>query len=419
MGYTSMGFEVYAGGGELLKEIEKASTRHANQKDEPKHYFFFTQNVKLRNNSDSSSVHVLADIIIKESGYSPKQQSYKDEFRRHILIIILNLSTCVLNRQWCKIPLKIDAFGAGKAYDKMSYRHFRRAIDALVKMGFIELIKGAKYKGQPQRSVMQPRSVMHGRALYAYLESEDTSPPPFAKVGRIDKDYVMSQGDIDQLDTDEADMEIINTFLNRHSWAAKSPIKRIYSGKVGRAGRLYCNYQQLPQRRLNLRQNCLIDGEPLVEVDIKASHPRLAVALFHKEKLPRDFYGQVEKLTGVYQSTVKHFCQNALSCSSREDALSSFKKNEPHGDEIDFNAVEECIVNMYSKLPLYTGWSVLAMNYEGEILKRVMLDGVAEGIVALPVHDALAVQEVHERWARERFTYHWDSIVGVEACELG
>lgn len=214
-------------------------------------------------------------------------------------------------------------------------------------------------------------------------------------------------------------MEVINTFLKQHSWAAKSSISRIYSGRVGRAGRIYCNYQQLPQRRLNLRQNCLIDGEPLIEVDIKASHPRLAVALHHKEKLPRNFYQQVEKLTGVYQSKVKHFCQNAFSCSSREDALSSFRKNEPHGDEIDFNAVEECVLNIYSKLPFYSGWSVLAMNYEGEILKRVMLQGVENNIVALPVHDAVAVQRKHKAWAEKTMIKIWGEVVGVDACEVG
>ena len=414
-----MSCRVYTGGGELLKEIEEESVRHPNQKDEPKYYFFFTQNIKLNNTVDSSSVHVLADIIIESSGYSPKQQSYKEDFRRHILIIVLNLSKCVLNRQWCKIPLKNNAFGPGNPYDKLSYKHFKRTIDVLVDMGFIELIKGAKYQGQPQRSVMQPRSVMHGRALYAYLESEDMSPPPFARAVKLEKDYVMSQQDVEQLDKDEADMEVINAFLKQHSWAAKSSISRIYSGRVGRAGRLYCNYQQLPQRRLNLRQNCLIDGEPLIEVDIKASHPRLAVALFHKEKLPRDFYKQVEELTGVYQSKVKHFCQNAFSCSSREDALSSFRKNEPHGDEIDFNAVEECVLSMYSKLPFHSGWSVLAMNYEGEILKRIMLKGVEDNIAALPVHDAVAVQKMHQAWAEEVMIRIWSEVIGVNACEVG
>ena len=116
---------------------------------------------------------------------------------------------------------------------------------------------------------------------------------------------------------------------------------------------------------------------------------------------------------------MKHFCQNALSCSSRDDALSSFKKNKPNGSETDFDAVEKCIIEMYPKLPFYSGWSVTAMNYEGEILKQVMLDGVKAGIVALPVHDAVAVQINHKNWATERLIFHWAAIVGLDACIVG
>jgi hypothetical protein len=420
IGFASMSYKVYSGSIELLNQLEKASTRTANQKDERKYFFYFSQNIQLNRHADSSSVHSLAETIIEQSGYSPSQKAYRDEFRRHVLIVILNLSTCVLNRQWCKIPLKNDAFNPDGRYQKLSYKHFKRVIYTLEDIGFIELIKGAKYQGQSQRSVIQPSSsIMHGGALYAHLDSEDTSPPPYATVGKLEKDHVMSKNDIAQLAQDEMDLLTINDFLKEHTWAAKSPIKRIYSGKIGRAGRLYCNYQQLPQKRLHLRQNCLIDGEPLIEVDIKASHPRLAVALFHNKKLPRDFYYAIEELTNVYQSKVKHFCQNALSCSSRDDALSSFKKNKPNGSETDFDAVEKCIIEMYPKLPLYSGWSVTAMNYEGEILKQVMLDGVKAGIVALPVHDAVAVQINHKNWATERLIFHWAAIVGLDACIIG
>ena len=160
-------------------------------------------------------------------------------------------------------------------------------------------------------------------------------------------------------------------------------------------------------------------GEAIVEVDIKSSHPRLAVAQVYGKKLPRIFYHDIYIQTGVYEGKVKHYCQNAFSCSSREEALSSFKKNHPNGDELDFNAVEEFMHGLYPDLPYYEGWSVWAMNVEGEILKQVMLDGVKNGVVTLPVHDAIAVQARNECWARERLKHHWNLIVGVEACELG
>ena len=37
----------------------------------------------------------------------------------------------------------------------------------------------------------------------------------------------------------------------------------------------------------------------------------------------------------------------------------------------------------------------------GQILKQVMLEGVEQGIVALPVHDAVAVMQDNANWAKE------------------
>ena len=357
-----MRYDVFAGGSELLEKLESVSTRHPNQKDDRDYRFFFSQGISLNTHHDESSVHVMVDYIVEQTkDYKPSQSSHLHEYKRHIIIIILNLAKCVFNRQWCKIPLRNNAFGEGRRYNELSYRHFKRAIDTLERIGFIEIIKGANYSKGASRSVMQPKSVMGGRAIYAYLESFDVKSEYVAVTGLSAN---LSDRDERQMKIDRRDMRLINDFLESHHWAAKSSIQRIYSKEVGRAGRLYCNYQRLPQRNIPIRQHCLIDGEPIVEVDIKSSHPRLAVAQAYKKKLPRDFYKAVADATGVYQGKVKHYFQNAFSCSSREVALSSFKKNEPYGDELNFNDVEACAHELYPDLPYYEGWSVWAMNIE-------------------------------------------------------
>ena len=415
---TSTHKEVYSGGKELIEQVEQSARRHPNQKDDAKHFFYFSQNLSLSRYADSNAVNVMADYIIEQSDYSPSQQSYKDLYRHHVILIILNLSRCIMHRQFCKIPLDAGAFGKGNSYDKLSYKNFRRAIDVLDALGFIELIKGAKYSAGGQRSVMQPASVMSRSALYAYLESEDWSDPPYVKVSKQGESGHLSPADIEQIKIDEKDMLLINDFLRSHTWAAKSSIRRLYSGRVGSAGRLYCSYQQLPKRRIPIRNYCLIDGEPLVEVDLKASHPRLAVALFHGEKLEREFYDNVFEATDVFQSKVKAFCQNAFSCDSRLAALNSFKKNKPNGNEKDFNEIETYMLSRFPKLPYYSSWSLIAMNYEGEIIKKVMLEGVRNNIVVLPVHDAVAVQTKHKEWAEKTMIRCWNEIVGFDGCEV-
>lgn len=411
---------VYRGGSDLIKEVEESHTRYENQKDDTKYNFFFTASLKPSTYSESNALNVMVGYILDASDYKPKQDKYFRDYKRHIELILLNLCKCVMERRWCKIPMDAGAFGADNDYPSLSFKHFTRVIKVLENLGFIQLIKGAKYNEGGQRSVMQPISVLSGRAVYIYLESEDIANLPFAKVTKKHgADFTLSESDELQLKQDIEDMAKLNEFLAPHSWAAKSSMKRIYSGSVGRAGRIYCSFQRLPQRHIPIRANCLINGEPIVEVDIKSSHPRLAVALFYGKKLSRTFYQDVELNTGVFQGKVKAFFQNAFSCDSREKALNSFRYNEPHGDEPDFDTVEKYVFNTYPNLPYYQGWANIAMNYEGEIIKQVMLEGMKNDIVVLPIHDAVAVQEKHKAWAEEAMMRLWNDVVGVEACEVG
>jgi hypothetical protein len=56
---------------------------------------------------------------------------------------------------------------------------------------------------------------------------------------------------------------------------------------------------------------------------------------------------------------------------------------------------------------LYVGFGVNAQSLEGQILKQVMLEGVEQGIVALPVHDAVAVTQDNADWAKEAMLRVW------------
>ncbi len=41
------------------------------------------------------------------------------------------------------------------------------------------------------------------------------------------------------------------------------------------------------------------------------------------------------------------------------------------------------------------------------MLKDIMLEGIKEDIVCLPVHDAVAVQQQHKNWAKEVMLETW------------
>ena len=83
-----------------------------------------------------------------------------------------------------------------------------------------------------------------------------------------------------------------------------------------------------------------------------------------------------------------------------------------------FEAIESAASKRYPKLELFTGWGLFAQNLEGAIIRNVMLQGVAEGIVALPVHDAVAVQQRHAQWAQDRMLEAWAEAVTADGVVL-
>ena len=79
-----------------------------------------------------------------------------------------------------------------------------------------------------------------------------------------------------------------------------------------------------------------------------------------------------------------------------------------------FEAFEAAALERFPKVSLFTGWTHQAQNLEGQILKDVMLTGVKENIVTLPVHDAVAVQRRHAKWAEEAMKEAWQFHTGVK-----
>ena len=72
---------------------------------------------------------------------------------------------------------------------------------------------------------------------------------------------------------------------------------------------------------------------------------------------------------------------------------------------------------VFPNLDLFTGWGIHGQNYEGQILKQVMLEGIKKDIVCLPVHDAVAVQQEHLKWAEEIMLECWDKQMETSGLE--
>ena len=183
-------------------------------------------------------------------------------------------------------------------------------------------------------------------------------------------------------------------------------MRLVYKHNPFSSGRLITPYQGLPDRKIRLRINTLIDGQPICEVDFNASHLRLNLAFIAGENAGSTPYENIGELARIEdRQQIKDYITIAMSSSKRGKA-----KNACAGEDIAyelFDVIEAAALKRYPKLSLYTDFGVNAQSLEGQILKQVLLEGVEQGIVALPVHDAVAVTHDNAEWAKEAMLRAW------------
>ena len=179
-----------------------------------------------------------------------------------------------------------------------------------------------------------------------------------------------------------------------------------YKSNAFQGGRLYTPFQSLPDRRMRLRINTLIDGEPICEVDFSANHLRLNLAFNGGVDAGDDPYTTVGDEAGIEpRELVKKFFTIAMGGDNEVGALHACFKEGISKENIQ--KLKEASIRIFPKLDLFNGWGIYAQNFEGQILKNVMLEGVKQGVVCLPVHDAVAVPLDHIGWACEEMSYQW------------
>ena len=144
----------------------------------------------------------------------------------------------------------------------------------------------------------------------------------------------------------------------------------------------------------------MIDGEPIAEIDFNANHPRLQLAVLHKHDAGDTPYEDIGAGSDIIdRASVKAFITRAVGADNRNAAMNSCKTEGI--TNAMFEALEAACAELYPDLQLFIGWTHQAQNLEGQILKKVMLQGVDKAIVFLPVHDAVTVQKRHQAWNEE------------------
>lgn len=332
-----------------------------------------------------------------------------ESLRRHLEWIFLGLAQAAMNGRWLLISLTKDAYAKDPMLKHFRFKHapIKAIVDYLEHYGLAIVIRGRKYKNNPARTRVYPNPELAGVLVKFHLQSYTAIEPPYVVINEPTGDWKDIVDNLEPDHPDRLEMTEINEFLKGHTWACKGPVQLKYKHDAFNSGRLYTDYQDLPDRRVRIRINTLIDGEPLCEVDFSANHLRLAMSVLHDEDIGDTPYEDIMEIAQLRDpSLVKTFITRALGASNRTAANSSWNLDKL-GAPL-FEKLELAVLKRFPKLKLYDAWGIQAQNLEGAMLRHVMLQGIEEDIVCLPVHDAIAVPQQHEKWAVDAMLEAWE-----------
>ncbi|MDC0054252.1 hypothetical protein OAK05_08320, partial [Gammaproteobacteria bacterium] len=362
-----------------------------NPEDEYEHHIFLSPLQLHRSSKLHLKLSSLINKYVEETrgNRGPKQL---EVFKYHWQWILLGLSRSIITNSWLLVSLDTKAYAHDEwlqRYD-IKYSSIKPIVDYLEDQGLITVLKGKKYKDKPSRTRLFPTATLSNKLWEYALEQEQPIEGPYLRINETDDiwEETMFQVKADESHPDMDDMIAINEFIKPHRWACKAPIRLVYKHTPFQGGRLITPFQNLPDRRARIRINTLIDDQPICEVDFNANHLRLVLALKTNEYAGDTPYEDICHEAGVAsRDRVKRFLTVAMGADNESSGRKAL--HQEGFDNIFINRIYQGVQKRYPKLELFSGWGIFAQNFEGQILKDVMLEGIKEDIVCLPVHDAV------------------------------
>ena len=400
-----------------------------------------------------------------------RQESSRKARKTALNLIIPNLVASSLSRE----PLSIA--GMAEAYKKDSYLdkfHLKReatkeVINGLIETGYMQqYAKGSNLTGRTNQYIAGKKlNTLLAEFLYAVerdfseaLETPikvnrpkttekdakgknrkvvDTSQPIIQffvsnnihiSTKRTGSDTQISQVDNQtlhsmELDPDHPDvarLRKINLFLQDCSYALKGPVQIVYSNnRFTEGGRLYCDLQNLPNRRAKIRLNTLFNGNPVAEVDLKCNHPAMLMAL-NGEQIRKDFYSDLAKKTGLGRNTIKGLMTRFIGAKDERISLSKtdWIKDGYELHEIPSQAEKEELIHILEQdyptilKGCFCGIGVALQSLEGQIMLDAMCELIeSNNMPSLPIHDCLFIEAHRVLEAKNALKKSWKKHLRV------
>lgn len=330
--------------------------------DDDKHHFFLTPKQLSRDNANYNQFSdLLAFCISGTKGKRGPKQLASLEY--HFQCVLLTLSWAMYRRQWVLVALDSHAYSKDpwlKRYG-FNYAHTKAVVDYLEGMGLITMKIGKLFTGKPTRTRICPTERLQMTLWDFFLDSEQPIEPPYVTINEPTGGYDYINAGLAEGHPDLADMTKINEFLKGHQWACKAAVRLVYKHDPFTSGRLVTPFQGLPDRKIRLRINTLIDGQPICEVDFNANHLRLNLAVIAGEDAGETPYEDIGELAGIEnRQRIKNYITIAMGADSRGVARGACVIEGITHEQ--FDAIEAAALKRYPKLSLYTGFGANAQS---------------------------------------------------------
>jgi len=378
-------------------------------KDDYKHHMFLSPKT-MRQGSSSLKFDQLIAFFVNDSNTKQRGPQQLADFKWHWEVVLMSLAQSVFQRKWLLITLDNNEYGPKghhliKAFG-FQLTYLKAIVKYLDEVGLVSLEEGKRYKNEPSKTRLFPTDELVTQIWEYFLDIEQEIKPPYIIIKDPAKGWHRIINRLGKDHPEKEEMRTINEFLRGHNWACKGPVQLKYNTNAFEGGRLYTPFQALPDRQVRLRINTLIDEEPICEVDFNANHLRLNLAVLHKQDAGDTPYEDIGELSKVNDRTrVKQFITVAMGASDESKAFKALNRDGFNAEL--FEQIKQGTLKRYPKINLFEGWGLSAQNLEGAILRKVMLEGIEQGIVSLPVHDAIAVKQCDAEWAKEAMERVW------------
>lgn len=355
---------------------------------------------------------------------------------------------------WVHRSMRPEGFNGGR----VGYKTFKRLVGLMAALGAIEVHEDNPISGSSKRKASQFKatawllSQAKQKGIVAdELDRHFKALPPL-RVLELKSASTWRQGSkcagqsmtfLPSAITDAlaADIKRLNAFLygvhlrgGKHAGYVRvfnnADPKQPYGWNEG--GRLYSkcrgSYQSLSKQK---RLEMALDGEPVVEIDIRASYLTLAHGLcgapFDVATDPYDLTGFLasDHSAKVRRDAAKAWCTSCLGLGKlitrwSPEAVSDF--NTAHALDLrEAFPVRTMQSAMVSKHPLLRQWETLGHSWgalmflESQAMLGAMLELMDDhGVPSLSVHDSIIVRARDEEIARGVLSKHYEGVCGLK-----